>query len=294
MTDRRVWWLLGAIPLLTACGQVVAGDSQQPDGSAVVELGPLPTRVAAPRPATPTTVAAGRTSTSIPTNSPSTTSTLHPTTSTVPAGTTTGFPRVKPNPTKTSCSRVAYIGDSVSLGMVTSEEMPNPRARLDKRLAEVGVRELRVEVSGGRSIVETLSGQENAHDVAVRLRAEGFTGCWILAVGTNDAANIAAGGKRQATDRITSMMSVIGTEPVLWLDAATIAVDGYWASTNIAAWNEVLRSLAPSYPNLRIAPWSTFVGTQWFQPDGVHLTDAGSVARVEFVASALVAVFPGR
>jgi lysophospholipase L1-like esterase len=216
------------------------------------------------------------------------------TTTAFQAVTTTSFPRANLDPSTTSCSRVAYIGDSVSLGMVVSEEVPDPPARLDIRLAAIGVRELRAEVSGGRSIVETLTGQENAHDVAVRLRSEGFTGCWVLAVGTNDAANIAAGGRRQATERITSMMSVIGTDPVLWLDAATVAVDGFWAAPNIAAWNDVLRAMAPNYLNLHVASWSTFVGPQWFQPDGVHLTDAGSIARVEFVASALGAAFPGR
>lgn len=288
-----MWRALGALALLSGCAQAAAGESGS-GGSTAVELGPLPTRAATPRPAAETTVVTATRPPS-PIQPASSTSTLADATTTVPpAAATTSFPRANVDPSKTSCSKVAYIGDSVSLGMVVSDEVPDPPARLDVRLARIGVGELRAEVSGGRSIVETLAGQANAHDVAVRLRNEGFTGCWVIAIGTNDAANIAAGGKRQATERITSMMSVIGSEPVLWLDAATIAVDGFWAASNMQAWNDVLRAMAPNYRNLRIAPWSTFVGAKWYQPDGVHLTDAGSVARVEFVASALGAAFPGR
>lgn len=159
-------------------------------------------------------------------------------------------------------------------------------------MAEIGVTDLRVEVSGGRSIVETLSGQENAVDVAVRLRATGFTGCWVIAIGTNDAANIAAGGARQADERIVSMMSVIGTDRVLWIDAATVATSGYWASPNVDAWNGALTAAARSYPNLRIAPWTRFVRLEWFVSDGIHLTAAGAAGRVQFVAAALVVTFP--
>ncbi len=152
--------------------------------------------------------------------------------------------------------------------------------------------DLRVEISGGRSIVETLSGQENAVDVALRLRDTGFSGCWVIAIGTNDAANIAAGGPRQAGERIVSMMSVIGTDRVLWIDAATVATSGFWASPNVVAWNSALTAAARSYRNLRIAPWSRLVESDWFVPDGVHLTTAGVARRVDFVATALVATYP--
>jgi hypothetical protein len=176
--------------------------------------------------------------------------------------------------------------------MVSAAALPDPSTRLDARLAAVGVTDARIEVSGGRSIVETLPGQENAHDVAARLRASGFVGCWILAVGTNDAANIAAGGGRQAAERVASMMSVIGSDPVIWLDAATMATDGFWATANMQSWDAALTSLTASYPNVSIAPWSGFVRPEWYQPDGVHLVDAGSAARVAFVATVLVADLP--
>lgn len=291
----RLWWVIGVTAALAACSEAAASRVEPaavPD-SVAVQLGPMPTRPTVAGAAVTSTAPAGH---GAPTERPATsTQTVAATTTTVTAAsTTTTLPKVKVATSKTSCTRVAYIGDSVSLGLVVSEAVPEPPARLDLRLAEIGVVELRAEVSGGRSIVETLQGQENAYDVAVRLRNEGFTGCWIIAVGTNDAANIAAGGQRQAPQRITSLMSVLGTDPVLWLDTATIAESGFWAGPNMQAWNDVLLTMAPAYPQLRIAPWSSFVGTSWYQPDGVHLTDPGSVARAQFVASVLVANFPLR
>ena len=63
-------------------------------------------------------------------------------------------------------------------------------------------------------------------------------------IGTNDAANIAAGGAQGAEQRIASMMSVIGTDPVLWIDASTIADTGYWASPNMVGWDATLSATA--------------------------------------------------
>jgi lysophospholipase L1-like esterase len=193
---------------------------------------------------------------------------------------------------KTSCSDVAYIGDSVSLGMISAATLPDPAAHLEPRLAAIGVANVQVEISGGRSIVETLSGQENAVEVATRLRSAGFSGCWVIAIGTNDAANIAAGAKRNADQRIIALMSVIGSDPVLWIDALTIATTGFWASANINAWDDALTAESVAYPNMRIARWSKLVRTDWFESDGIHPNAAGTAARVQFVASALVANFP--
>ena len=159
-------------------------------------------------------------------------------------------------------------------------------------MAEIGVTDLQVEVSGGRSIVETLAGQENAVTVAQRFRDAGFAGCWVIAIGTNDAANIAAGAARQADERIVAVMSVVGDDPVLWIDAASVATTGFWATPNIEAWDRVLAADIAAYPSARIAPWSGYVRPEWFESDGIHITAAGAAARAEFVANALAVGFP--
>jgi lysophospholipase L1-like esterase len=199
---------------------------------------------------------------------------------------------VRPRQNKTSCAEVAYIGDSISLGMVSATTPQRPTAEFEKLMAEVGVTDLQVEVSGGRSIVETLPGQENAVTVAQRLRDAGFAGCWVIAIGTNDAANIAAGAARQADERVVAIMSVVGSDPVLWIDAASVATSGYWAVPNVEAWDRVLAADIASYPGARIAPWSGYVRSEWFESDGIHITAAGAAARAKFVANALAVGFP--
>ncbi len=283
--------MVAAILTTTGCAKAVAGGpAPATTVSPMLALGPLPTQPTASTldslsPADPLTTLP----VSIPsTTAPTTTSPLA--TAAAIATSTSTVGRVEP--IKTSCTKLAYIGDSVSLGMMSPETLPDATTRLDSRLALLGVVDLRSEISGGRSIVETLPGQENAVTVAMRLRDTGFVGCWVIAIGTNDAANIAAGGAKHAEERIASLMSVLGTDPVLWIDAATIADSGYWASPNMVGWNATLSATAARYPNLRIAPWSTFVGSQWFTSDGIHLNSAGAAARVQFVANALLANFP--
>jgi lysophospholipase L1-like esterase len=291
MTGWRTRALAVALAGLCACSQVSAGGSASDDTQ--VRLGPMPTRpttaplvVSAPAPA----------STSAPQASPSSSTSAVTTTTTTSSSTTTSMaPAVaRPGAAATSCTHVAYIGDSISLGMVAPDTLPNAATRLDAQLAAIGVVDLRAEISGGRSIVETLPGQENAHDVAVRLRADGFSGCWVIAIGTNDAANIAAGGKLQEPERIASMMAVLGNDPVLWLDAVTITESGFWAAANMAAWDAGLVATAGAYRNVRVVPWSGFARPEWYQPDGVHLTAAGAAARVTYVAYALAGSFPAR
>ncbi len=276
----------------TGCATATAGGTTPASTvSRTVELGPLPTQpttsaVVAPSSADPVTTAQP---VSIPLAT--TTKTTSATAATSAIATSTSIVR-RLETIKTSCTSLAYIGDSVSLGMMSPETLPDASTRLDSRLAALGVADLRSEISGGRSIVETLPGQENAVTVAMRLRDTGFVGCWVIAIGTNDAANIAAGGAKHAEERIAALMSVIGTDPVLWIDAATVADSGYWASPNMVGWNATLSATAAHYPNVRIAPWSTFVGSQWFTSDGIHLNTAGAAARVQFVANSLIANFP--
>ena len=110
--------------------------------------------------------------------------------------------------------------------------------RLDAQYAAVGVGDFRNEISGARSIVERLTGQLNADEVAQQLRASGYHGCWVLALGTTDAANIAVGSRVSAAQRIDRMMAVIGDDPVLWVDVQDAwSTSGAWSNPHMQAWN---------------------------------------------------------
>src|ERR1700683_2341187 len=110
--------------------------------------------------------------------------------------------------THTSGQSVAHIGDSTSVDLVSPVDIPDPAERLAAQYADVGVKNLKIDASGGRSIVETLPGQVNGYNVAQAWRSEGYRGCWVFALGTNDAANISIGSSVDAQARINEMMSV--------------------------------------------------------------------------------------
>lgn len=195
-------------------------------------------------------------------------------------------------PPRTSCTSVAHIGDSTSVGMIDPAVLPGAAQRLPAQYAQVGVRHLRVDASGGRSIVEALPGQVNGYDTARGMAAHGFRGCWVIALGTNDSANIAAGSQASQAARIGQMMSVAHGQPVLWVSTRTQGAAGPYAEANMQLWNQALRQAQARYPNLRIFDWAAVAQPGWYIPDGIHYTPAGYAARAHAIAGALAKAFP--
>jgi hypothetical protein len=193
---------------------------------------------------------------------------------------------------RTSCTSVAHIGDSTSVDLISPQMLPDRAERLPARYAAVGVRHLRVDASGGRSVVEELPGQQNGYTVASAWRHEGYHGCWVFALGTNDAANVTAGSTVSLTDRIRQMMSVAGGEPVLWVNTTTMLQDGPWSRASERAWDSALTAALRQYPNLRIFDWAAVAKPAWFLPDGIHYNSAGCAHRAAAIAGALARAFP--
>lgn len=210
----------------------------------------------------------------------------------VPSAAPTTAAVVDPGDGRTSCTSVVHVGDSTSVGLVSADHLPDPATRIDARYAAVGVTDFHAEISGARSTVERLQGQENAVEVAERLRAEGFEGCWVLALGTTDAANIAAGASMPADRRIDRMMAAIGNDPVLWVDVKTLRTDGPWADPSMRAWNEALAAAAARYPNIKVYDWAGVVQDAWFGADRIHYTTEGYAERAALIADALATTYP--
>jgi hypothetical protein len=193
---------------------------------------------------------------------------------------------------RTSCRSVAHVGDSTSVDLITPQYLPNPAQQLPAQYTDVGVRHLHMDASGGRSIVEELPGQLNGYVVAQRWWDEGFRGCWVFALGTNDAANVAVGDSPGFMARIERMMSVAHGEPVLWVNTRTLLSTGPWAEANEEAWDyDLVRALA-MYPNMRILNWAGLAQPSWFLPDGIHYNSAGCAVRAEAIAHGLARAFP--
>jgi hypothetical protein len=164
--------------------------------------------------------------------------------------------------------------------------------RIGARYEQLGVQDVVLEISGGRSVVEHLEGQEGGEAVARRLRREGFRGCWVVDLATNDAANVHAGSGYGYSERIDRMMAVIGDDPVMWVDTKTRKERGHYASENMRLFNQALEKAHARYPSLVVYEWSEAVQDDWFQGDGIHFTAGGSAYRAALIAGALAEAFP--
>lgn len=195
--------------------------------------------------------------------------------------------------TKSSCKAVVHIGDSTSEGLDDAEYLPIESQRIPARYAEVGAKEVHMEVQGATSIEEQFEGMPNAQEVAAAWKAEGFKGCWVLALGTNEAANVAAGSTITERERIEKMMAIIGDEPVLWVNVRSLVEAGDpYSKENMEKWDEELVTACDSYPNMRVYDWASAVKEEWFIEDGIHFTSPGYAARAQLIALALAHAFP--
>jgi peptidoglycan/LPS O-acetylase OafA/YrhL len=196
---------------------------------------------------------------------------------------------------RSSCKAVVHIGDSTSEGLTSPEYLPLESQRIEAQYGDVGVREEHMEISGARSIEEQFEGQPNAREVAEAWKAEGFKGCWVLALGTNEAANVFVGSNVGEMERIEIMMNTIGDEPVMWVNVRSLVEEGDpYAAKNMEKWDEELLVACRRYPNMRVYDWASDVKDAWFIEDGIHFTSPGYAARSELIAHALAHAFPAK
>jgi peptidoglycan/LPS O-acetylase OafA/YrhL len=195
---------------------------------------------------------------------------------------------------RTSCKSVIHIGDSTSDGLISSDYLPDAAQRIPARYAQIGVTSVHMEVVGGTSIVEEYDSKPNAYDVAKRYRSHGYKGCWVIALGTNDTADVAVGSNVGLAERIKRMMSVIGNQPVMWITVKSLLSSGPYSEQDMLEWDQALYAAAKHHPNMKIYNWASVVQTPWYINDEIHFTSAGYAARGELIADALAAAFPAR
>ncbi|HET6998957.1 MAG TPA: acyltransferase family protein [Solirubrobacterales bacterium] len=197
--------------------------------------------------------------------------------------------------TRSSCKAVVHIGDSTSEGLTSPDYLPLESQRIESQYADVGAVEQHMEISGARSIEEQFEGEPNAQEVAEAWKLEGFRGCWVLALGTNEAANVFVGSTVGEMERIEIMMETIGEEPVMWVNVRSLVEAGDpYAEGNMEKWDEELLLACRRYPNMRVYDWASDVKDAWFIEDGIHFTSPGYAARAELIAHALAHAFPAK
>ena len=195
---------------------------------------------------------------------------------------------------RTSCNAVAHLGDSTSEGMVSAAYLANPNQRLVAQYHDVGVKKVVTNIVGANSIVETLPGDTNGYNAAKGIVKQGFKGCWVIALGTNDAADVAIGSSVDPAQRIGEIMSVAHGSPVLWVNVVSTLNSGPYAESSMQAWNTALSRACAKYPNMRVFNWASLVQPSWFISDGIHYTSAGYAQRSEQIADAVAKAFPAK
>jgi hypothetical protein len=212
-----------------------------------------------------------------------------PTTLATGAATVAALPTPPP---RTSCTSVVHIGDSTSDGLFSSDYLPDKSLQIPAQYAAVGVKTTIDRVVGATSVVESLPGTKNAQKMATGMIKSGYHGCWVIALGTNDTADVAVGSEIGRAQRIKMMMAIIGNQPVMWVEVKSILSSGPYAESNMALWDQALQQALPSYPNMRLYNWPAVVQHSWFINDGIHFTSDGYAHRGKMIAEALAEAFP--
>ena len=88
------------------------------------------------------------------------------------------------------------------------------------------------------------------------------------------------------------MMSIIGHQPVLWVDVMTLLSSGPYSEDGMQQWNQDLLAACHRYPTMRVFDWAAVAKRKWFIPDGIHYYSPGYVARAHLISQALVEAFP--
>lgn len=196
-----------------------------------------------------------------------------------------------PRPGKTSCTEIIHIGDSTSTGLITKKYLA-VADQISAQYRRVGVTVQHFEIAGGRSINEGYKKARPAKRSAEKWKKKGYRGCWVLALGTMDAAAVGKGIRPGIAARIKMMTDIVGDDPVMWVNLRGKRTSGPWGAASLAAWNKELLLTCESFPNMRIYDWASDVQTNWYISDGIHQNSKGYKYRAQFIADALAQAFP--
>lgn len=184
------------------------------------------------------------------------------------------------------CERVAHIGDSLTYYTVPS---------LHAAYQRVGLR-AQISAFGGRAILQKLPDDSaTGQEAALSFRAQEFDGCYVVALGTNDTANVSSGSAYSRAEAIDEMMKAIDPSArarVMWVNAYTTRRTGDYSNGNMVLWNSELENAKLRWPNLRVFDWASVAGTGKAPlADGIHYTAEGYEVRNTAIAEALSGFF---
>lgn len=214
-------------------------------------------------------------------------------TPTAPPTTKGTAPVKKGIPGKTSCTSVAHIGDSTSIGLESPASLPDVADRITAQYKKVGVTTVKEDISGARAIVEHWNNQPNGQDAIEKFQKSGYKGCYVIALGNNDVANLSVGAAYSLDQRIDMVMKHTNGQPTMWLTSRTLRTAGPYRDQGFPALSTALENACKRWPNLRVFDWRSEVQTGWYLPDDrIHYTTKGYQERAKRIALALANAFP--
>jgi hypothetical protein len=92
--------------------------------------------------------------------------------------------------------------------------------------------------------------------------------------------------------RIARMMAIIGHQPVMWVNAITLAHSRPYVEQAMQRWNKDLVAAYHRHSLMRVFDWAGRAEPKWFISDGIPNTTSGYVNRNRLTAHALVKALP--
>ncbi|MDO4928690.1 MAG: acyltransferase family protein [Corynebacterium sp.] len=194
-----------------------------------------------------------------------------------------------------NCTTVIHIGDSTSIALDSEAYIVDPEQRLTAQYYRVGASVVVNDTKGARATFERLGSDPNIQEVITNLLAQNYEDpCWVLAVGTNDAANIQVGNSGPPSSRIDTIMELLkDQEKVMWGTLRTVnATDPAYIDTTMQSYSDAIIESCQQYPNLRVYDWRNEVHDDWFIDDGIHPNSEGAIAKAHRFADALAQAYP--
>lgn len=185
-----------------------------------------------------------------------------------------------PSPTPARL-RVAHLGDSLTAYTL---------ADLSRAYAEVGL-DVEIDAYGGRAVLQKLaSDPRTGREAARALTARGPFDLYVVALGTNDTANVAVGASYTRDQAIDALMGALPAGArVIWVQTVSKVSSGPYQSANMKAWNVALERAKARWPSLSVMAWNAD-GAAF--SDGLHHTNAGYTVRNRAIAKSARAELP--
>ena len=189
------------------------------------------------------------------------------------------------------CTSVVQVGDSTSVNADKASALPSPSDTASAQYRRVGATSVKVDALSGRAVVGGPG--TDAEKAVAGLLSSGSKGCWVIAMGINDAGAISSGSTVSADARIDRIMSALKGQPVLWPTVTTSNPKNQaFGPAAMATFNTALRAALARYPNLAVYDWAGSAPANEFASDGIHYTAAGTADRNRRFADALARAYP--